>query len=283
MSDGNRPAKLQSDLVALAKAINRRRQQLIAERGDTRRVTTDMSRILEHDPSYQPYRPRRADRKRGPTENPGIFTVKGIATYLDTTVGHLLGEPGYELTIEDRRRLRDLVQFLTRVFRLESPEVAGAAQAEAATEFHFPISEQEFIERDHDYPRDLHALVVPDHAAAAGPAGFEQEFSMTKTQILHSIREIRTGRLQVVRVVGDSMAPVLRNGWKVLVDTTQTTPAPGTMVTVYIRDEGSVLGYWEPRDDGFVLRKANPHFNPVAVPEGSLLWGTVTTIVEAPV
>src|SRR5258708_1429529 len=55
------------------------------------------SRILENDPDYHPPRPRAAGKKREPTENPGVFTVLTVAGRLDTTVGALLRERGFEL------------------------------------------------------------------------------------------------------------------------------------------------------------------------------------------
>jgi SOS-response transcriptional repressor LexA len=80
------------------------------------------------------------------------------------------------------------------------------------------------------------------------------------------------------------MADRLKNGWKVLVDTTRTTPTEGDLVAVYIYDEGSVLGFWHRDGDEVSIRKANPDFKDIRLdPNGQwVIWGIVTTIVEAP-
>ena len=110
----------QFDIVALAKAINRRRQEY-NERHPNKPVpiTPAMSRILENDDSYVPYRRRIARlRRRTAAVNPSIATVVEIASALETTVGNLLGEPAYRITLADRRRLREIVAYLTTLFDL---------------------------------------------------------------------------------------------------------------------------------------------------------------------
>ncbi|HXA17148.1 MAG TPA: hypothetical protein VN380_09165 [Thermoanaerobaculia bacterium] len=71
-----------------------------------------LSRPLENDPGYEPYRKRDPDKQRGPVVAPGIFTIKQIAEQLDTTVGDLLGEREFDVTIGDHRRIRELLEFL---------------------------------------------------------------------------------------------------------------------------------------------------------------------------
>jgi hypothetical protein len=107
------------DIRALAKAINRRREEL--ERMERRvAITPAMSRILEADPDYVPYRRRKAARVRKyQSVNPAISTVVEIAASLDTTVGALLGERAYRITIEDRRRVLEFVRFLAKLFELD--------------------------------------------------------------------------------------------------------------------------------------------------------------------
>ena len=108
------------DIVALAKAINRRREEF-NQRHPTRPVaiTPAMSRILEHDSTYVPYRNRvTRRRRRGAAVNPSIATLIEIAAALDTTVGDLLGEPAYRITNADRRKLREIVAYLTALFDL---------------------------------------------------------------------------------------------------------------------------------------------------------------------
>jgi uncharacterized Rossmann fold enzyme len=113
------------DVVALAKTINRRRQEynrLHSERPAA--ITPAMSRILENDDEYIPYRTRKVARsRRYASVDPAISTLVEIASALDTTVGDLLGEPAYRITLTDRRRLREFVRYLTRLFDLDSRDL----------------------------------------------------------------------------------------------------------------------------------------------------------------
>ena len=278
------------DIRALAKRVHDR---LLAyrrrHRGQTAPVTDAMSDILVHAPDYVPPRPRKETKQSEPRKNPGIFTVqKQVAEPLETTVGDLLGELGYEsardlISTNDRRKMRQVMQLLRELFDLDD-ETLDLPEATGST-YQFVVPPQDFIERDHDYPRTLHAWVVPTSASlGAGPA-VEPDFSLTTTQVLHSVREVWDARLQVVRVFGDSMAPELNDGWKVLVDTEATKPVEGALVAVYLTYEGGVLGRWHTKGNELFLRKTNPHFPPVPLPHPSewKLWGTVTRIVEAPI
>ena len=109
-------------IVALAKAINQRRLEF-RERYQNEVFKRDgtVSRILENDPDYTPHRPRKKNKKRSPVLNPGVFTIQDIADRLRTTVGVLLGEKGFEITIDDRRRMREFIVFLSKRFALDDP------------------------------------------------------------------------------------------------------------------------------------------------------------------
>jgi hypothetical protein len=261
--------------------------------GQTVPINDTLSQILEHEKAYQPLRPRKENKQRAPLQNPGIFTVQeAVADVLQTTVGDLLGDPGYTaardlLSTDDRRKLRQVFLLLRDLFDLDDESLDDVNEPVTATSnvFKFIVPPEEFIERDHDYPRALHAWVVPDLPAAAGETGAGPDFEMSKTQVLHSVREVWDSRLQVVRVIGDSMAPELRNGWKVLVDTEQIKPADGALVAVYVKYEGGILGRWSVEGEQPVLIKTNRAFHDVRLgaPDEWKLWGTVTRIVEAPV
>jgi hypothetical protein len=108
------------DIRALAKAINRRRNDLLARRLWRKvPVTPAMSRILENDEDYVPYRQRKAGRARRAQSNPAIGTIVEIAAVLDTTVGDLLGERAYRITNADRDRIRVIVLYLAKLFELD--------------------------------------------------------------------------------------------------------------------------------------------------------------------
>lgn len=147
----------------------------------------------------------------------------------------------------------------------------------------FPIEKDEFIELDFDFPQSLHAYVVPVAAElAAGPPRDPDEILLPTAEILHSMHEITDHRLKVIKVLGDSMAPTLKNGWKILIDTKQKSWRRGQLVAAYVRNQGSTLGIFEPEGDAAVLRKLNPDYRAIPLPAGE--WyplGVVTRIVEA--
>ncbi|HKO59266.1 MAG TPA: S24 family peptidase [Thermoanaerobaculia bacterium] len=245
------------------------------------RKTTQISRILENDPDYEPYRKRAEQKQRGPAAEPSVFTVKRIAESLDTTVSDLLGEVTLDITISDRRRIRDWVEFLRQRLSLDTLD-----EPRSVPEYRFPIRPERFIEREFDFPQALHAWVVPDMPAAAGSSGIEADRPLLTTEVLHSIRDVRNGALQVIRVIGDSMADFFQSGYKVLVDTRLQSPRDRDVVAVYVRAEGGMIGYWREESKGqVVLDKHNPDYDPVRLGHRSewFLVGTITKIVEAPI
>jgi transcriptional regulator with XRE-family HTH domain len=148
-----------------------------------------------------------------------------------------------------------------------------------------PIPIGDYIEKDADVPRALHAWVVPiDADAAAGPPRNPDDAIIPTTQLLNSLREVRDTRVKVVKILGDSMHPVLRNGWKVLLDPARNLFKPGQIVMVYIKDEGTSIGLLSREGERFILVKRNPEYSAIELRPGE--WypiGTITTIVEAPV
>jgi hypothetical protein len=281
------------DIAGLARRVfERLRAYPRLHEGQPVAINDTLSQILVHEKAYQPLRPRKENKQRAPVQNPGIFTVQeDVADVLQTTVGDLLGEQGYAsarelLSIDDRRKLRQAFLLLRDVFDLDDETLDEMEPVPPTSNvYQFVVPPEEFIERDHDYPRALHAWVVPDLPAAAGQSGAGADFEMSRTQVLHSVREVWDSRLQVVRVIGDSMAPELRNGWKVLVDTEQIKPADGALVAVYVNYEGGILGRWRLDGNRPILVKTNKAFADVhlGAPDEWKLWGTVTQIVGAPV
>jgi hypothetical protein len=101
------------DIRALAKRIHARRRDFEREFHVRVPVTPGMSRLLEHDDEYLPYRPRiYRPQRRKLVYNPSIAGLIEIAESLHTTVGELLGERGFQFTNEDRRALRSAVRTL---------------------------------------------------------------------------------------------------------------------------------------------------------------------------
>lgn len=112
------------DIRALARAINRRREEY-NRRNPARPlpITPALSRILEHDEDYIPYRSRSKTHQRRPHTNPRISTIVDIAAALNTTVGDLLGEPAFRVSRDDRRRMREFVRWMTEVFELDAADL----------------------------------------------------------------------------------------------------------------------------------------------------------------
>src|SRR5260221_5171744 len=234
------------DIITLAKRVHLRWLEYRRRNpGSSVPVADALSRLFELVPEYQPPRERSALRKTRSSKSPGVFKLQEVADALGTTVGDLLGEPAYASATDlipraHRRQLRHVVARLRELFdlddeTLDEPEESGLFERGG---YRFPVAANRFIERDHDYPRALHAWVVPEVQASAGSVGVEPELSLTTTQVLHSVREIWDSRLQDVRVHGDSITPELHHGWKVLVDTERKRPAQDELVAVYLRDQG---------------------------------------------
>lgn len=148
-----------------------------------------------------------------------------------------------------------------------------------------PIPIDEWIEKDADRPRPLHAWVKPVAAeAAAGPPRNPDDILIPSAQVLNSLREVRDDRVHVIKIIDDSMFPVLRNGWKVLLDPSRKLFQPGRIVMVYLKDEGSTIGMLASEGERLYIKKRNPEYADIQLPAGE--WypvGTITTIVEAPV
>lgn len=270
-----------AEIIALAKAVHRRMRDWEEAHGMPFKKNYVMSRLLENDPDYEPYRPRDPEKQRGPSSAPGLFTIKRLAERLETTVGDLLGEREFDVTVGDRRRIRELLKFLQQRLALDSIEDRTAQPLE----YRFPVPPARFKERDYDYPQALHAWIVPDMPAAAGRSGVESDHPLLTTEVLHSIRDVRNAALQVIRVIGDSMADLLLDGYKVLVDTRLNKPKNGDLVAVYIKAEGGLIGYWREETRGRVaLDKHNPDYERVQLGHHTewFLMGTITKIVEAP-
>jgi hypothetical protein len=103
------------DIVALAKRLNQRHEEWSRlHPGQRVPVTSAMSRILENDPDYLPYRPRAAGKRQRPVTNPSVRTLVQIAAALGTTVGDLLGEP-WPVGPLERRMLFEFVRMIERL------------------------------------------------------------------------------------------------------------------------------------------------------------------------
>jgi hypothetical protein len=243
---GQGPAR---DMRALAARIHRRWLEYRRRNpGRTVPITDTLSRILEHEPDYRPLRPRAPIRNRPTLQNPGIFTLQSVADALETTVGDLLGESGYA-SIRDVVSRTDRRTLRDAVLLLRDLFDLDDDTLDVPQVPPFLVSRAEFIARDYDYP------------------------------------EAELSGLQIIRVIGDAMAPELHDGWRVAVDPERTAPEEGTLIAVYLRGRGGLLGRWQKDGDTAMLVRSNPDVAPIALPSDDewRMWGTVTKIVDAPV
>jgi hypothetical protein len=230
-------------------------------------ISDTLSRILEHADDYRPLRRRSEQRQRPQLQNPGVFTLQDVADALQTTIGDLLDEPGYRsirdlVPAANRRTLRDAFAILRELFDLDDPSLDHARPV-APDLARFAVAPQDFVTREHDYPEPLRAWLATDATPGA----------------LETIREVRDPRLRVVRVIGDAMAPQLRDGMKAVVDTDATAPRDGDLVAVYIRGVGGVFGRWTRDDHGAPLLQRRATSLQLNDAEEWFVWGTITTVV----
>ena len=260
------------DIRALAKRVHQRWLEYRRRYpGRSVPISDTLSRILEHDPDYKPQRRRQRNKPRRPLQNPGVFTLKEIADALDTTVGDLLGEPEYTAVRDaisdfERLQLHSAVTLLRKLFDLDDERLLTTALADPRPS-KFPVPARDFIVYEHDFPRPMPVWMIPT----------------TDASDIRLAREVHEPHLHVIRVIGDSMAPELQDGWKVVVDTQRTTPAENALVAVYLVDRGGVIGRWRAGTTGATLHKTNPVAQPLVLPAGGewFVWGTITTIVSS--
>jgi SOS-response transcriptional repressor LexA len=226
------------------------------------------SRILENDPDYHPPRKRMENKEREPTVNPGIFTVLAIATRLETTLGELLSERGFELTKSDLRSFRWISDFFRMRFPIE--EVPPLAD------------ERKFIEKDFSRPRAPRITKLKSKGQlAAGPTPLESDFEITEAVILG---DPKSTSLVAAQVKGRSMMDRMRDGDTIVIDTARREPRQHEPVAVYVENEGGVLGYWRAEAGAYYLDKHNPDVPSYKLGHPSE-WRVlgVITLVQSPV
>ncbi len=227
------------------------------------------SRVLENDPDYHPPRKRVVGKKRDPTLNPGVFTIAPIARRLETTIGALLGERGFEITKSDLLSFRWITDFLGMRFLIDTA-VPVAVPDEGA-----------FVERDFSLPRTLTTTKMQQKGElAAGPTPVESDFEVTEAAI---VGELKSASLFAALVKGRSMAERIRDGDTIVIDVAQRSPKQHEPVAVYIENEGGVLGYWRVEAGAHYLDKHNAEYQSVKLGHPSE-WHVVgvITLVQSP-
>lgn len=243
MARKGRKRDWQAEATALGKAVHAAlRAYKLRDPHRSFNVEDDASRILENDPDYHPPRPRAENKKRPPTRNPGIFTVRALASRLGTTVGELLGEPGYEITTNDLRNFRWISDFLRMRFPID--ELTPQSIPEHRT----------FIEKDFSFPRALTTARIEQKGEVAAGLPRESDFDIADAEIIDGGP---TATLFAARVKGRSMADRIRDGDIIVIDSAHPLPRQHDPVAVYIENEGGVLGYWRADKGAYWLDKHN--------------------------
>jgi len=235
-------------------------------------------RIVDYDATHRRRFPKRRIEGMLRSPDPQLSTVLRSADELGTTVGDFLGEP--PLGEDDKKKLEEFVAFLVARFDLMGAQRSAERDAGALS-----VTEEDFIERDFDYPRPHHVRIV-QHVKAEAGRGIEADRDTETTEVLHSIRDVYNGQLRVIRVIGQSMSPVLHDGDKVTFDIRLRQPRDGDVVAVYDSVRGGMVGYWRRGENGEGwLDKENPAFDAERLDaDGSwTVWGTVTRVVDTPV
>ena len=253
----------------------------------------------------------------GATKEPGFETIARLARAAGISLDEL--HDGEELPVmklrrepslskAERRKLVEMGAWLTAHFSKGAVAAAGSSLANDSPEPanvatfpepaddaappqqqrtlprwspEFPFEPETYIQRDLDYPRDLHAREYTALPVAAGakPAAGEtvKAYALNDPEV-----SSRTHKVSVV--TGDSMEPYLYDGWKIMVDTRKRNPAPGDPVVVYgSKSEGAIVGFWDLNDGHPRLLKANPNYPPFVLDDSDewFLLGEVRKIVDA--
>ena len=107
-------------------------------------VDDTLSRLFEHVPEYRPLRDRYPDRHKREAKSPGVFKLQQVADLLETTVGDLLGEPGYAaprdlLSTAQRRTLREATLILRTLFDLDDESLDQPDEPPQPQQFQFKL------------------------------------------------------------------------------------------------------------------------------------------------
>jgi len=229
------------------------------------KVSPSLSRILRHLPEWRALRRHgEAPESARVAKEPSFFTVVDAAKELDVPLCALVPTVEHQpLTEPQRKALTIFARWLLGSFARDAGERAAYA-------------------RDFEEFEAYDVVRKQAHALAASRVGTDAQFEPDETDVLASIRGIRSERLQVIRVRGDSMANRLRDGDRVLIDIQRRTPRNGEMVAVDRDYLGRVIGYWRRTGKRCFLDKENEAAIELGSPEEFTILGTITGIVWAP-
>lgn len=230
------------------------------------KVSSPVSRILNHVPEWRAHRRRDEDADEGRrAANPSFFMLVNVANELKVPICALVPTIEHQPLTDAQRKL------LTLAARWMLANFAGRDDERAAYTSDF---------------EDFDAYVTfekVEYASAASRVGTDEQLAAELADVLASIPGIRGERLQVTTIRGDSMADQLHHGDRVLVDMHRRTPRTGEMIVVDRGYLGRTIGYWRGEGKRCFLDKENEPTIDLGSPNDFTILGTITGIVWSPI
>lgn len=225
------------------------------------KVSPSLSRILKHLPEWRALRQEARDDAARIAKEPSFFTVLEAAQELGVPICALAPTIEHQPLTNAQRKLLTLSARWTMA--------------------NFAAREEERGAYTNDFD-DFEAYVTfekLEYDAAASRVGTDDQLPPEAVEVDASITGIRSNRLQVTTVRGDSMAGLLRHGDRVVVDVQRRTPVNGDVVVVDRGHLGRTIGYWRREGARSYLDKENEPAIELGTPGDYRILGTITAIV----
>ncbi len=229
------------------------------------KVTPAVTRILRHLPEWRALRRQDEDDEEARlAKDPSFFTMVDVARELEVPVCV------FAPTLEHQPLTKAQRKLLTQAARWMLANFAHRAEERGTWTSDFEDFEPYVTFEKLEYP------------SAAGH-GVDEQLPPELIEVDASITGIRSERLQVTTVRGESMAGRLHPGDRVLVDIYRRTPREGDMVVVDRRHFGRAIGYWRREGKRCFLDKENESAIDLGAPGDYAILGTITGIVWSPI
>ena len=254
-----------NELRELARVLHRLMREHEVANHTRLKVTSPLSRILAHSSEWREARREEEERGGRVAKDPSFFTLVDAAKELKVPICAFLPTVEHQPLTDAQRKLLTLAARWTLANFARRPEERGAYSSDF---------------------EDFEAYVTfekLEYDSAAGRVGADEQLPPEAVDIDASITGIRSERLQVTTVRGESMADRLRPGDRVLVDVYRRTPRDGDMVVVDRRHLGRTIGYWRRDGKRAFLDKENEQSIDLGAPGDYSILGTITAIVWSPV
>lgn len=253
------------ELRAIARVIHRLKQEHEIANHTRFKVTPALHRILKHAPEYRELQRREEEDDTRSAKDPSFFTLLDAAQALNVPICAFVPTIEHQPLTEAQQKLLTLAARWTLANFARSTEERGAYTSDF---------------------EDFEAYVAfekLEYRSAAGPVGSDEQLPPEAVDVDGSITGIRSERLQVTTVRGDSMAERLRDRDRVLVDVYRRRPINGEMVVVDRFHLGRTIGYWRQQGKRAFLDKENGAPIDLGAPNDYRILGTITGIVWSPI